>query len=349
MLLAAKEGQPQNLHHLHTLKHSQEHMSQQASRSLVYYTTQNPVIITDVEDVFDQACPPGINCMRVRSTIFVTIEEGDDAAEIESVLRGGFQDSLNDNSFFQAIPGETVFCPTTTSEPTNSPSAAKIVTTSPTTLLPVAVPTSQQPTISPVNVPGTPTITPTYKWPSWSPTTLFPTSVPSEMSFNQTGLLGIEIRYDITNDCGLDAEAVMNEDENTLKFGLEESTTTITIGILNETFPRVDGVEPTRRRNIRGLVHLDSSASLLSSQQERSLVYYTSQYPVTIDRILDIDTGCGPGSNCLLIISTITVILEAGDNPDEVNTAIVNGIQESFVDGTFFGAIPADVQASLDC
>jgi len=362
ILAAAKEGH-QSLHHLHAVQHKIRNSSQQdSSRSLVYYTQLNPIIITDIDDVIDQACPPGINCMRVKSTIYVTLEEGDDAAEVESVIWQGFQDSLEDSSFFESIPSDTIFCPILPTaspsipqgEPTTAPSVSKVVTSSPTTLSPVApVPSSQQPTTSPVTVPGMPTTTSpaTNNWPSWTPTTQFPTSVPSEMSFDQTGPMDIEIRYDITNDCGLDAEAVMNEEGNTLKVGLEEATATITIGILNQTFPGVDDNEPTRRRrrNVRGLAHLDSSLPAVSSsasqqeqQQQRSLVYYTAQYPVVIDRILDIDTGCAPGSNCLLIISTITVILEAGDNPDEVSTAIVNGIQESFVDGSFFGAIPAD-------
>lgn len=74
---------------------------QQQSRSLVYYTPLNPVVITDVEDVLDQACPEGINCMRVVSTIYVTLEEGDDADEIMDTIRSGFQASLQDASFFQ--------------------------------------------------------------------------------------------------------------------------------------------------------------------------------------------------------------------------------------------------------
>ena len=73
----------------------------QDSRSLVYYTQLNPIVITDIEDVFDQACPEGINCMRVLSTIYVTLEEGDDPAVVEQVLLDGFQSSLQDASFFQ--------------------------------------------------------------------------------------------------------------------------------------------------------------------------------------------------------------------------------------------------------
>ena len=51
--------------------------------------------------MLDQACPEGINCMRVVSTIYVTLEEGDDADEIIDTIRSGFQASLQDASFFQ--------------------------------------------------------------------------------------------------------------------------------------------------------------------------------------------------------------------------------------------------------
>jgi len=153
----------------HTLqKKQQQQREQDARRSLVYYTPLNPVVITDVEDVLDQACPEGINCMRVVSTIYVTLEEGDDAAEISETIRNGFQDSLQDASFFQAIPADTVFCPPdpsaspisvpgTTSEPTSSPSLGKVIS-SPPSLSPVDMPSSLPPTtMSPIATTGSPT------------------------------------------------------------------------------------------------------------------------------------------------------------------------------------------------
>ena len=87
-----------------------------------------------------------------------------------------------------------------------------------------------------------------------------------------------------------------------------------------------------------------SSSSHIDSQrqQRRNLVFYTDEFPVVIDRILDIEQGCAPGSNCLLVISSITAILEPGDDSAAVNDAIVSGMQDSFADGSFFAAIPAD-------
>ena len=161
----------------------------------------------------------------------------------------------------------------------------------------------------------------------------------------------VTITYDLSNDCGLTAEAIMNEEDNTLKEGLVAATTTITIGILNQTFPRVEDEEPTRRNvrarhGQRGLAHLDTTptatAKYNNSNNDRNLVYYTDEYPVTINRILDVETGCATGQNCLLVISAITVVLEPGDDPAAVNAAIVKGMKASFIDGSFFGAIPAD-------
>jgi hypothetical protein len=77
-----------------------QQLLRKGSRSLVYYTEAKPVVITDVQDVLDQACPQGVVCMEVKSTIFVALEEDDVADEIEAVIRSGFQKSLEDSSFF---------------------------------------------------------------------------------------------------------------------------------------------------------------------------------------------------------------------------------------------------------
>mmetsp|Transcript_30925 Transcript_30925/g.57273 ORF Transcript_30925/g.57273 Transcript_30925/m.57273 type:complete len:216 (+) Transcript_30925:1268-1915(+) len=189
------------------------------------------------------------------------------------------------------------------------------------------------------------------------------------------GPIKVSITYDLSNDCGLNAEAIMNEEGNTLKEGLVAATTDITVGILNMTFPRVeDDSEPQRRKNVRvrqrqrhllqqrGLALLDvpskpksTTTTLLpfandedgdtsssSSSRHRNLVFYTEEYPVSIDNIFDMEASCDPGNNCLLVISTITVVLEAGDNPVEVDKAIVSGMQDSFENGMFFDAIPGD-------
>jgi len=340
---------------------------QQQRRSLVYYTPDNPIIITGAQDV---ACQPNINCMRITSTVYLQLEEGDDADEIESVVFNGIQATIEDGSFFQEIPQETIFCPPSTTKPTSSPTISPVAvptTPSPTTTPPTsAPPTSNAPTLSPIRVvveeptSTAPTGTPTDAYPTWIPTTQFPSSSPSEAtSGGFIEPMEVTITYDLSNDCGLTADAIMNEEDNTLKEGLVAATTTNTIVILNQTFPRVENEEPTRRNvrarhGQRGLAHIDTTPTATSSVssnnnnsnsshvQHRNLVYYTDEYPVTINRILDVETGCAVGENCLLVISAITVVLEPGDDPAAVNAAIVSGMQDSFNDGSFFGAIPAD-------
>ena len=74
--------------------------SHRRSRSLVYYTQTNPVVIADVEDVL-ALCPSGYTCMRITTIVTVTLEEGDDPVEVEEVIRIGFEESIQDASFFE--------------------------------------------------------------------------------------------------------------------------------------------------------------------------------------------------------------------------------------------------------
>ena len=55
-------------------------------RRLVYYSQTNPVVVTDIEDVVD-SCPSGSTCMRVTSSITVTLEADDDPDEVEEAIR----------------------------------------------------------------------------------------------------------------------------------------------------------------------------------------------------------------------------------------------------------------------
>jgi hypothetical protein len=97
-VLSVPEGKPKSLRGYRQPLDKQQYL-QKGYRSLVYYTEQNPVIITNIEDV-DEACPQGIVCMKVKSTVYVTLEEGDVADEVEAAFRSGFQKSLEDASFF---------------------------------------------------------------------------------------------------------------------------------------------------------------------------------------------------------------------------------------------------------
>lgn len=146
----------------------------------------------------------------------------------------------------------------------------------------------------------------------------------------------------------------MNEVNNTLKIGLITATTTVTIGILNETYVRPESNESAGRkaamvrRQQRGLAHIRSPAEthITAGPQHRNLAYYTTEYPVNINRVLDIYSGCPIGQKCVLVISSIPVVLESGDDPDEVKGVIAGGMQSSVNDGSFFAAIPP---GTVDC
>lgn len=145
---------------------------------------------------------------------------------------------------------------------------------------------------------------------------------------NDDPSLAVQITYDISNDCGWDSEAVMNEIGNTLKAGLIHATNKTAQSILGES--RNDHYS-LRKENI--FVQNDDKSS--------EMIQIPASTPVTIDRIVDIEDSCSVGNNCLLIISTIFIAMWEGDR-ERITDAIVKGISRSFDDGTFFASIPED-------
>ena len=233
--------------------------------------------------------------------------------------------------------------PVTTSAPTVQP-----VSTASPTLPPVSTPSptlppvsTASPTLPPVLQPVPVTESPTTARPVLSTGTPVVTEPPSDGGLGRVENVTVQITYDLANDCGLTAEMIMEGDENTLKEGLEAATATVTIKIL-EDFRSSEQVRRQLRKVRRRLGSGAKSATRLSLSQERNLAYYSEEYPVTIDRILDIENGCAPGNNCLLVISTITALLDPNDDKEEVKDAIVSGVQDSFANGSFFAAVPAD-------
>lgn len=108
------------------------------------------------------------------------------------------------------------------------------------------------------------------------------------------------------NDCGLDANSVMNTPEgSTLKSGLIEATTIVANTLL-------------------------------------------FQYPlsVVIDNIIDMTANCSAGNNCLLVLSTIHTVVMPVDDEDTIKETLVDGIKDSFEDGTFFENVP---QNAVEC
>lgn len=125
-------------------------------------------------------------------------------------------------------------------------------------------------------------------------------------------VVSVDITFDITNECGLNADAVMNGEKNTLKAGLTDALYEI---------------------------------STLSLHDEQANIKVSS---VSIGRILDIESGCDVGKNCLLFVSTILVLQEGTrSSGDEVKNKVSNYIIESFRDGSFAAAVPDHSQNCL--
>lgn len=121
----------------------------------------------------------------------------------------------------------------------------------------------------------------------------------------------VDITFDITNECGLNADAVMNGEKNTLKAGLTNALYEI---------------------------------SALSLHDEQAKIKVSS---VSIGRILDIESGCDVGKNCLLFVSTISLALHEGTNGDEAKNKVSNYVIESFRDGSFAAVVPDHAQNCL--
>lgn len=153
--------------------------------------------------------------------------------------------------------------------------------------------------------------------------------------------LQIMITYDISNQCGLDSEKIMNEVDNTLKTGLEIATTSILNRTLNELFPSLDEAQRLEENvSFRGSARY--RMSIPSGNDRRALAVYSEEFPVTIDNIIDIEESCDDGSSCQLIISSLYVVLEDGDDEDKVKSAVSRTVLGYINDGTFTTEIPSD-------
>jgi len=148
-------------------------------------------------------------------------------------------------------------------------------------------------------------------------------------------LFSVQISYDVATDCGLKPDAVINGQDNNLKEGLEAAVAAISTKILNANtlalkstrLPRLY-IPPPRFRDTVYLGH------------NRNLAHFDAANPVTTDSVLEKTYDC-PGNNCLLIISTITVVLDEDDDQDTVRSAIVDGFKASVDDGSFAAAVPS--------
>eukprot|EP01083_Nonionella_stella_P100587 283865_1 len=126
--------------------------------------------------------------------------------------------------------------------------------------------------------------------------------------------LQVQVGYTLSNDCGLNAEDILNRTETNMKQDLIMAAEAVVNATLDETFPQDD-------------------------------IQLAEQDPVTIDQVLNVETGCEEGMNCLYISSTISVE-NYGDEPAVVIDTIQRGMEESFEEFTFFDELSDD---TLEC
>ena len=193
------------------------------------------------------------------------------------------------------------------------------------------------------------------------------------------GELCVNFQYGIENNATLDAGDILNEVGNTLKTGLILATETVTIEILNETFPI--GERLLRNRQVkeessgefgrtlekkrfivpvgddmplseispmldsRRLVHMPYNNFV--AQAGRRLVVYIADLPPEINNVFDnpfCPTEFPETFRCAIVSSTTCVVLDEGDDPEVVRGALISGFQNAIQSGAFQEAIPPENQ-----
>jgi len=260
-----------------------------------------------------------------------------------------------------AAPTKTI-----TGQPSENPTVAptKTITEQP----------SENPTVAPTLAPTvTPTNKPTIR--TTTATSTGPTDPPSD------DLLCVNFQYGIQNDQKLSTDDIENGVDNTYRSDLIFATRETIIQVLNEAFPRDQEGRFLRRDNfdgrprfetfednsLLGVVNLsrfeltvgeDESmqgqrrAVILPSNPEdqtgtannyRRLALYKDSYPPDILSIFD-NTYCpesDEGFICSIVETRVCVVLEEGEDGDEVKKQLLGGIKKSFQDGSFENNLPS--------
>lgn len=155
-------------------------------------------------------------------------------------------------------------------------------------------------------------------------------------------LVCMSFQYGIFNSAGIGADDIFNEVGNTLKTGLLIATATIVSEFLNENYPR-DGLTTRRRTALLPSTELLSPEGESSSAKSRRLASYTSEFPVKIDAIVDNPLCNEPKSTCSIVLSQVCVLLEEGDNEEEVKEALLGRLNDAINNSDDFQeAIPEE-------
>jgi hypothetical protein len=86
-------------------------------------------------------------------------------------------------------------------------------------------------------------------------------------------------------------------------------------------------------------------SSFFRGQQQRKLAYYADILPVRIDSVTDNPLCAGsnenPSISCVIVASTVCVVLEDGDDQTLVRAQLVAGLREAVDSGEFLQRIPS--------
>lgn len=117
----------------------------------------------------------------------------------------------------------------------------------------------------------------------------------------------------------------------------------IAINLMNEN--RGTQVQDQRRSLVYHTQSSNDDHHFSSLSTARRLVYYTDVFEPVINNIFD-NAFCGApeGFQCAVVDSTVCVMLEEGDDEDEVRATLLSGISAAIVDGSFSAAIPPEHQ-----
>jgi hypothetical protein len=105
-----------------------------------------------------------------------------------------------------------------------------------------------------------------------------------------------------------------------------------------------DANEPQRRRT----VYIPDSPTRISQEDRssRELVYFTDEYAEKINLIFNnpfcVLTNPDPDVMCAIASSTVCVLMEKGDNEEDVREVLIDGIEEAIENGEFAAAIPPE-------
>ena len=227
------------------------------------------------------------------------------------------------------------------------------------------MPVTESPTFEPTT---TPTLSPTL-----SPTnvpTFEPTLVPTARPIN---LQCVSFAYTLQNTTGFTADEIFNEVDNTIKDRLLAATRTVAINILNITQPRIRNPNLNRNRmralegrnealrqaiiiefgSMQGSKVVDQTEQLflrwrrpakdarpIGRLRKRRLAFFSDEFPVEISSILDSMFCATPTEPCVVVSTTVCVVLEAFDDPDVVRTNLIQGFRDSIDGGGFNDVIP---------